>query len=205
MPLSTMFEAAYKTLSAELKAPGIEPGTKAHEQANICLLAIEKAHSTLISSELRAKYTEQRSEYLKGEKRGDTRPRIGQLCVASGMISMEQLSEAVEAQIKSGMPLGEVLQEKRFISAAELDGLLLGQEIIDVPSAVTEPTAVRLISLGLLTEDMGLIAQMEHRSQAVPLSDVVVRHNWVIQRYSKLFAERSEHRKTPERPSFFLF
>jgi len=179
-------EAAYKTLSAELKAPGIEPGTKAHEQANICLLAIEKAHSTLISSELRAKYTEQRSEYLKGEKRGDTRPRIGQLCVASGMISMEQLSEAVEAQIKSGMPLGEVLQEKRFISAAELDGLLLGQEIIDVPSAVTEPTAVRLISLGLLTEDMGLIAQMEHRSQAVPLSDVVVRHNWVDPKILKI-------------------
>lgn len=173
-------------MSAELKAPGIEPGTKAHEQANICLLAIEKAHSTLISSELRAKYTEQRSEYLKGEKRGDTRPRIGQLCVASGMISMEQLSEAVEAQIKSGMPLGEVLQEKRFISAAELDGLLLGQEIIDVPSAVTEPTAVRLISLGLLTEDMGLIAQMEHRSQAVPLSDVVVRHNWVDPKILKI-------------------
>jgi hypothetical protein len=102
------------------------------------------------------------------------------------MISMEQLTEAVESQIKSGMPLGEVLQEKRFISAAELDGLLLGQEIIDVPSAVTEPTAVRLISLGLLTEDMGLIAQMEHRSQAVPLSDVVVRHNWVDPKILKI-------------------
>ncbi len=179
-------EAAYKSLCAELKAPGIEQGTKAHDQAKICLQAIEKAHSTLTSSALRAKYTEQRSEYLKGEKRGDTRPRIGQLCVASGMISMEQLTEAVESQIKSGMPLGEVLQEKRFISAAELDGLLLGQEIIDVPSAVTEPTAVRLISLGLLTEDMGLIAQMEHRSQAVPLSDVVVRHNWVDPKILKI-------------------
>lgn len=172
-------EAAFKKLTNELNSPAIKAGTPAHEQAQKCLVAIENAHNTLTNPDLRALYIEQRSEYLKGEKRGDTRPRLGQLCVASGMISMDQLREAVQEQIKTGMPLGEVLQDKRFISAAELDGLLLGQEMIDVPSAVTEPMAVRLISLGLLTEDMGLIAQMEHRAQAMPISDIVIRHDWV--------------------------
>jgi len=172
-------QAAYSALVTELTSAVFKSGTAAHEQAVKCLEAIEGAHKTLITPELRSKYQEQRSEFLKGEKRGDTRPRLGQLCVASGMISMDQLREAVDDQVKKGMPLGEVLQEKKFISAAELDGLLLGQEMIDIPSAVTEPMAVRLISLGLLSEDMGLIAQMEHRAQAIPIGDIVARHGWV--------------------------
>jgi hypothetical protein len=172
-------EAAFAQLVSELKSPVFKEGTKGHEQAKKCLQTIDIAHDTLITPDLKAAYQAQRSEFLKGETRGDTRPRIGQLCVASGMISMEQLKEAVEDQVKTGMPLGEVLQEKKFISAAELDGLLLGQEMIDIPSAITESMAVRLIALGLLSEDMGLIAQMEHRSQAIPISDIVTRHGWV--------------------------
>lgn len=176
---ATEVEAAYKLLLSELTSSKFVKGTNADEQAQKCLAAVEKAHDTLVNPALRAQFIEERSEYLKGEKRGDTRPRLGQLCVASGMISMNQLREAVQEQVKTGMPLGEVLQDKRFISAAELDGLLLGQEMIDVPSAVTEPMAVRLISLGLLSEDMGLIAQMEHRAQARSIADIVTRHQWV--------------------------
>ncbi len=171
--------AAHKRLVEALKSTSFEKGTPAAEQIAKCLQAIENAFQTLTTPELRRLYAEQRQEYLKGEKRGDTRPRLGQLCVASGMISMEQLREAVDSQVKNGLPLGEVLQEKKFISQAELDGLLLGQEMIDVPCAVTDPSAVRLISLGLLTEDMGLIAQMEHRAQAIPIKDIVARHGWV--------------------------
>jgi len=171
--------AAHKRLVEALKSSTFAKGTPAAEQASKCLQSIENAYNTLTTPELRRLYSEQRQEYLKGEKRGDTRPRLGQLCVASGMISMEQLREAVDSQVKNGLPLGEVLQDKKFISQAELDGLLLGQEMIDVPCAVTDPAAVRLISLGLLTEDMGLIAQMEHRAQAIPITDIVARHGWV--------------------------
>jgi len=171
--------AAHSRLLEAIKKSVFAKDSAGAEQASKCLQAIENAYQTLITPELRRLYSDQRQEYLKGEKRGDTRPRLGQLCVASGMISMEQLREAVDSQVKNGLPLGEVLQEKKFISQAELDGLLLGQEMIDVPCAVTEPAAVRLISLGLLSEDMGLIAQMEHRSQAIPITDIVARHGWV--------------------------
>lgn len=114
-----------------------------------------------------------------------THPRLGQICVASGLISMEQLSEAVEAQINSGMPLGEVLQDKQFLSPIQLEGLLLGQEMIDIPSQCTDPDGRRLIALDIVTEDMVLIAQMEQKSLNQPLVVLLERRGWVNQRLTQ--------------------
>lgn len=120
-----------------------------------------------------------------GESAGDTKythPRLGQICVASGLISMEQLSEAVEEQIASGIPLGEVLQDKQFLSPIQLEGLLLGQEMIDVPSQCTDPDGRRLIALDIVSEDMVLIAQMEQKSLNQPLVSLLERRGWVDER-----------------------
>lgn len=117
-----------------------------------------------------------------GEVQSDTNythPRLGQICVASGLISMEQLSEAVEEQISSGIPLGEVLQDKQFLSPIQLEGLLLGQEMIDVPSQCTDPDGRRLIALELVTEDMVLIVQMEQKSLNQPLVSLLERRGWI--------------------------
>jgi DnaJ domain len=175
---TNQIEAAYKRLLDALSPDKFKPGA-ARTQSEKAQLAIDKAHATLIQPELRLLYEQQRAEYLKGEKQGDSRPRLGQLCVASGMISMDQLKDAVDTQVKTGMPLGEVLQEKQFISQAELDGLLLGQEMIDAPSAVTDPLGIRLVSLGLVSDDMVLIVQMENRSQGKTMEELFVRHGWV--------------------------
>ncbi len=111
-----------------------------------------------------------------------THPRLGQICVASGLISMEQLSEAVEEQIVSGIPLGEVLQDKQFLSPIQLEGLLLGQEMIDIPSQCIDPVGRRLIALDIVTEDMVLIAQMEQKSLNQPLVALLERRGWVDER-----------------------
>jgi len=111
-----------------------------------------------------------------------THPRLGQICVASGLISMEQLSEAVEEQIATGAPLGEVLQDKQFLSPIQLEGLLLGQEMIDVPSQCTDPAGRRLIALEIVTEDMVLIAQMEQKSLNQTLVSLLERRGWVNER-----------------------
>jgi|GEM_PF-431448 hypothetical protein len=111
-----------------------------------------------------------------------THPRLGQICVASGLISMEQLSEAVEEQIVSGMPLGEVLQDKQFLSPIQLEGLLLGQEMIDIPSQCIDPDGRRLIALDIVSEDMVLIAQMEQKSLNQPLVSLLERRGWVNER-----------------------
>lgn len=172
-------KTAFDALKSRLSIDHFPEGSIARSQAEKGLKAIENAFHTLTKPELRSLYEEQRKEYVKGEKQGESRPRLGQLCVASGMITMEQLKEAVDMQHKMDLPLGEVLQAKQFISQAELDGLLLGQEMIDVPSAVTDPLGLRLVSLGLVSEDMVLIAQMEKRTQGRTMDDLLVRHGWV--------------------------
>jgi hypothetical protein len=171
-------EAAYSQLKTNLDSQSIQTNDKLREQAEKCLRSIENAHQTLRDVDLRRSYIEQK------ERDGvmditETHPRLGQLCVASGMITIDQLTEAVESQLSSGLQLGEVLQQKQFISQAELDGLLLGQQMIDTPSAVTEQEAARLISLGLITEDMGLIVQMQARTQGTSTRELVARHSWV--------------------------
>lgn len=171
-------EAAHVRLKEALDPEKFKVGFS-RSQAEKARASIDKAYGTLKKEELRELYEQQRAEYLKGEKQGDSRPRLGQLCVASGMISMGQLKEAVDTQVKSGLPLGEVLQAKQFISQAELDGLLLGQEMIDAPSAVTDPLGIRLVSLGLVSDDMVLIVQMEKRTQGRTMEELFIRHGWV--------------------------
>jgi len=92
---------------------------------------------------------------------------------------MQQLEEAVQEQLKNGLPLGEVLENKQFLSRAELEGLLLGQGLIDVDGERNDPLAQRLIALNLATLDMVLIAQMELKWQEVTLTEVFVRHGWL--------------------------
>lgn len=111
-----------------------------------------------------------------------THPRLGQICVASGLISMDQLSEAVEEQIATGMPLGEVLQDKQFLSPIQLEGLLLGQEMIDIPSQCTDPDGRRLVALDVVSEDMVLIAQMEQKSLNQSIIALLERRGWVNER-----------------------
>ncbi len=165
-------ESAYKSLLEGLAAKNFDPNTLASEQAARCRTILEKSR---ILADEDGKVTE---EDLFGAN-NSTRPRIGQLCVSSGMISVEQLKEAVEAQAKEGRQLGEILQAKQFISQAELDGLLLGQQIIDMPSACTDRLGRRLVLFELASEDMILIAQMEQNATGSDVGDIVARHGWV--------------------------
>jgi len=180
LPESASVEAvksAYKTLMDGLDEKHFAKKSAAAEQAGKCRKVVESAYKKASASGFSQ---DDKEDLLSSEGTGQqTKPRLGQLCVASGMISMEQLQEAVEAQVKERLPLGEILQAKRFISQAELDGLLLGQEIIDVQSACTDPFGKRLILLDLATEEMILIAQMEQKAMGASVGERVARHGWV--------------------------
>jgi hypothetical protein len=180
VPESTTVEgvqSAYKRLIEGLDEKHFEKKSAAATQALKCRKILEATYKRASDGGFSPEAGEDRSASEGPEKQ--TKPRLGQLCVASGMISMEQLQEAVEAQVKDRLPLGEILQAKRFISQAELDGLLLGQEIIDVPSACTDPFGKRLIQLELATEEMILIAQMEQKAMGASVGELVARHGWV--------------------------
>ena len=160
----------------EREAQGLNPTLE--KQAKKTLQAIENAHDTLLNPELKKQYLHQRN-LIEQQEITDAHPRLGQLCVTSGIITMAQLKEAVDYQVKSGMALGEVLQDMQFITQAELDGLLIGQQMIDAPSGVNDPTALRLVALNLISEDMALIAQIEGKSTGRSFNDIMRRHGWV--------------------------
>lgn len=146
---------------------------KANEQALVALKAIRTAHEELASDNDIAQYSS------GGSKQFNSRLRIGQLCLASGMISLEQLKEAVQEQQNSDRQLGEILLEKQFISQEELDGLLIGQELIAPDEEVTDTLALQLMALGLVTEDLMIIALMEQRFATGSVGDTLVRHGWI--------------------------
>lgn len=177
----TLIESAFRELNS-----GLDPESftdfRASNQAAQAKAKVAEAYKTLSSEQARQAYVKGREHKEARTQQADGRPRLGQLCVASGMISMEQLQEAVEAQVTRGIPLGEVLQEKQFISQAELDGLLLGQEMIDVPTICFDPLGQRLIALGLITEDMAIIIQMEQKTLSQGFDEIVSRHGWVDRR-----------------------
>lgn len=167
-------EKSYRSLCQRL-SPSSFKTDAGKEQANKCLRAIGEAFDALKN---------RHSDHNKIDSSGSstdesTHPRLGQMCVATGIISMQQLEEAVQEQLKSGLPLGEVLENKQFLSRAELEGLLLGQGLIDVDGEKKDPVAQRLIALNLATLDMVLIAQMELKWQEVTLKDVFIRHGWL--------------------------
>ncbi len=170
-------EKAYSSLSWRM-APDSFPEGSARVQARKCLKVIDAAHAVLKDNkELLSHYLEQ---CTKAAEAVSMHPRLGQMCVASGMISMEQLDEAVQEQLKSGFPLGEILEDKQFLSHQQLEGLLMGQDLIDVEGEANDPLAQRLIALNLATIDMILIAQMEMKwNRQVSLNEVCVRHGWI--------------------------
>lgn len=175
----TEVEHAFVRLRQSLASQDFENDEKGKAQARKCLDAFEKAYETLKDSKKRNEY----DSNLKGENAAghdaNKKPRLGQLCVASGIITVEQLAEAVEEQINSGLPLGEVLENLHFLSRAQLEGLLLGQDLIDLDDVDEDALAARVIALGLINEDMVLIAQMETRAQGVSLKNALVRRGWI--------------------------
>jgi len=175
-------QSAFEGLRERLSASRFEAGSKADRQAASCLERCRQAFAVLSDPDRKAAYDRQAEQNVTADTTTaatTTRPRLGQLCVASGMITMSQLEEAVEAQIATGLPLGEILEEKRFISGVELEGLLLGQDLIDIQANCTDPLGQRLVALGIASEDMILIAQMEARTQDAGLGDVLTRRGWI--------------------------
>lgn len=171
--------SAYDELRQRLKPATHTDGATASLQAQQCLRAIEEAFETLTDPARRAAYETDWKQFLKVDAQGEIQPKLGQLCVAAGMISLDELEEAVESQTSLNLPLGQVLQEHKLISQAELDGLLIGQQLIRVPADSPHSVGQRMIALGLVTEDMVRIALIEERTFGKGIEDILIGHGWL--------------------------
>ena len=179
-------EKTFARLRRSLAKCDFQDSGRSREQARKCLDSFERAYQVLSSDEDRKKHDQELNSNSSTTSGSHKKPRIGQICVASGIISVEQLEEAVKDQMESGLALGEIFENKHYISRAELEGLLMGQNLIDLPSDRADPTGKRLIALDLITEDMLLIAQMETKALGVSLEHALVRRGWVAESLMKI-------------------
>ena len=77
---------------------------------------------------------------------------LGQILIAQGVISEDQLRIALLEQMKSNQPVGKLLVSLGFISEATLRDALgesLGKKSIDLSHAIVDPSALRLVPLEL--------------------------------------------------------
>src|SRR5512142_1317629 len=77
-----------------------------------------------------------------------TQQPIGQLLIAKGVISEDQLRIAALEQSKSPQPLGRLLVRLGFLSEATIRDVLsenLGQESVDLSAVIIDPAALALI------------------------------------------------------------
>lgn len=171
--------ASFHLLCERLSAHQFEAGTLGHVQMQQCRLGIEEAFKTLSDPEAKAQFERQWAAYLEKLSTGESQPKLGQLCVASGMITLDDLQEAIKRQEQIDLPIGQILQQQKLISQAELDGLLIGQQLIRLPLDSPYSIGHRLLALGLVTEDMVRIALIERRTFDRELADILVEHGWL--------------------------
>jgi hypothetical protein len=172
-------EFAFRQLCAEISKANFKPESLGEKQAAQCLKAFENAFNTLSNPELKKQYELAWQEVWQTESPAEIQPKMGQLCVASGMITLQELEEVVKSQPEMDLPLGQMLLENKLISQAELDGLLLGQQLISLPPDTPHSLGQRLIALGLVSEDMVRIALIEQRTFGRRIGELLVEHEWV--------------------------
>jgi hypothetical protein len=95
-----------------------------------------------------------------------TRPPLGQMLVAKGVISEEQLIRALRVQEASGRPLGEALVELGILSATALADALLLQH-------AWRPLGRMLVDRGFLDDEQLDDALREQERTGRPLGEIV--------------------------------
>jgi hypothetical protein len=105
------------------------------------------------------------------------RPKIGQMLVASGLLTLQELDAVLEIQRNTKtehIPLGELMVAAGYITQAQLDYYLRMQKLFKLPSDHPERWGQRLIELGLVTEDQLKVALIEQQTTGCTLREALI-------------------------------
>jgi len=169
-------DAAYRRLIDSLNEENFLDSPQEWVQAQQAFMAIENAYMRIVEGDLDEEPVECRES---DSHTASIPPKLGQMLVAAGVISLEQLDEAIESQRTVDLPLGEILKGSSLVTQMELDSFLLNQQQIKLPPDSPYLIGQRLIGLGLVTEDMVRIALVEQRTTGEPLGKILVGHGWL--------------------------
>jgi general secretion pathway protein E/type IV pilus assembly protein PilB len=103
--------------------------------------------------------------------------QLGQILIAKGILSEDQLRIALLEQMKSNQPVGKLLVSLGFVSEATLRDALsesLGKQSIDLSNAIIDPSALKMVPRDLAKRHhlLPLDYDMESRRLTVALSDI---------------------------------
>ena len=167
-----VFERLVETFDEEnfMKTP------QAWVQAQQAFMNIENAYKRILDGD-----TSEREAEHKEKHEGEPmfHPKLGQMLVAGGLISLEQLDEAIEKQKTVDLKIGEILKGMNLLTQMELDSFLLNQSLIKLPLGSPYQFGRRLIGLGLVTDDMVRIALVEQRTTGKSIGEILCERNWL--------------------------
>lgn len=169
-------EAAYQRLITRLNEENFMDSPQEWVQAQQAYMAIENAYKQITEGDIGDMPAECRENEGQAEA---IPPKLGQMLVAAGIISLNELDEAIAAQRTLDLPLGEILKASSLITQMELDTFLLNQSQIRLPPDSPYRIGQRLIGLGLVTEDMVRIALVEQRTSGKLFGRILVERGWL--------------------------
>ena len=119
------------------------------------------------------------------------RPKIGQMLVASGLITLDELDNALEIQKNTKtthVPLGELLVAAGYITPQQLDYYLRMQKLMKLPPDHPDRWGQRLIELGLISHDQLKVALIEQETTGSTLREALITRGWLTsQLLDKIF------------------
>ena len=103
--------------------------------------------------------------------------QLGQVLIAKGILSEDQLRIALLEQIKSNLPVGKLLVTLGFVTEATLRDALsesLGKQSIDLTNAIIDPSALALVPRDLAKRHhlLPLDFDEEHQRLTIAIADV---------------------------------
>ena len=87
--------------------------------------------------------------------------KLGEMLVDAGVISLEQLQEALEGQRESGKRLGEMVVDQQFCTEDEVQDVLaeqLGIEKIDLYEDRVDNEVARMISADMISRHQAMVS-----------------------------------------------
>ena len=109
------------------------------------------------------------------------RQPIGQVLIARGVISEDQLRIALLEQMKGNLPVGKLLVSLGFVSEATLRDALgesLGQKSIDLSRATVDPAAVQLVPKDVAKRHR--LLPLDYSAELRKLTVAIADHNDIV-------------------------
>jgi hypothetical protein len=185
-------EEAFRYLSRNLNPTNFAVGSAAEAQSQQCMSQIVPAFQALRDVQSRDRVKAQAvEERAKPYNPDEFKPFLGHICVAGGIITLDDLSEAISKQGDIDLPLGQILQEKALLSQTELDGLLMGQRLFGSPGRPLDGLTRRLLALTAVSKDMVKIVLIDQRTNFVSsIPELLVKRNWISPKILQVITEQ---------------